>query len=113
MIATMLNPYQKKKLTIQKHFIEKTEAKPSILAVFEHFDDRHQRLIRSGNRTMACCPFHGEHRPSFAMYKATNTYFCFACGATGDSYKFIMEIEQIDFKATLQFAKDNNLYDNI
>lgn len=108
----MLNPYQKKKLTIAKSTFEKTEAKPNIIAVFEHFDANNQRFRRSSKALLACCPFHGENHPSFAMYEETNTYYCFACGVTGDSYKFIMEMENLDFKSAVQYAKDNNLYDD-
>ncbi len=110
MLSLMLNPYQKKGLTIAKEQFEKVKEKPNILAVFENFYPE-QKLRRSGKATLACCPFHGENHPSFAMYEETNTYFCFACGEKGDSFNFIMQMENIGFKEAVQFAQDNNLYD--
>lgn len=107
----MLNPYQKKTLKIATQQFEKIEEKPNIITVFEHFDQDDQVLRKSGQATLALCPFHGENHPSFAMYDETNTYFCFACGVKGDSYNFIMEMQKIDFKEAIAYAKENELYD--
>jgi DNA primase len=106
----MLNPFKKSKLNFRKNTpLEKVEKKPNIITVFEFFDVDRKTIRRTGKATLACCPFHGESHPSFAMYENTNTYYCFACGATGDSYKFIMEKEKIGFKEAVEFAKQNNL----
>jgi DNA primase len=115
----MLNPYQKKKFSAttalpEKPLFEKLkpEDKPNIITVFEHFDTQNQQLRNSGKAKLACCPFHGENHPSFAMYEETNTYHCFACGETGDSIKFIMVEENLNFTQAVQYARNNNLYDN-
>lgn len=43
------------------------------------------------------CPFHkGDREPSMKVYK--DGYNCFACGANGDIFSFIMEMENQDFK---------------
>ena len=34
------------------------------------------------------CPFHSEKSPSFTVYPATNSFYCFGCGATGDVITF-------------------------
>jgi DNA primase len=106
----MLNAFQKSKLKIVTQKFEKVEDKPNIITTFEHLDDS-QILKRSGRATLTLCPFHGENHPSFAMYDETNTYFCFSCGAKGDSYNLLMDILKIDFKSAVQYAKDHDLYD--
>ena len=110
-----LNPYQKRNLKIAKpgsfsNAPIKDEDKPSIIACFENvMDDTTTR--RSGRATMACCPFHGENHPSFAMYEDTNSYYCFTCGEKGDSFKFLMEMLEIGFKEAKEYAEAHNLYD--
>lgn len=106
----MLNPFQKTKLKIKTSSFKKIEGKPDIIATFQHFFPEN-RLKRSHKATMSLCPIHGENNPSFAMYEDTNTYYCFSCKATGDSYNLIMEIENLDFKGALRYAEENNLYD--
>jgi len=43
----------------------------------------------------AKCPFHNEKTASFCIKK--NFGYCFGCGWSGDTIKFLMETEQIDF----------------
>ena len=45
---------------------------------------------------MCCCPFHKEKHPSMKIYK--DSYNCFACGANGDIFTFVQNIENCDFK---------------
>ena len=47
------------------------------------------------NKFMAKCPFHDDKKPSF--YTKNNYGFCFSCGWKGDTIKFIMEKENINF----------------
>lgn len=43
------------------------------------------------------CPFHkGDREPSMKIYR--DGYNCFACGANGDIFSFIMEMENQSFK---------------
>lgn len=43
------------------------------------------------------CPFHkGDREPSMKIYR--DGYNCFACGANGDIFSFIMEMEDQSFK---------------
>ena len=48
-------------------------------------------------RYVGLCPFHDEKTPSFSVNAEQNFYHCFGCGVSGDSIKFIMEQEGMDF----------------
>lgn len=108
----MLNPFQKSKLNIRtstfKPF-EKIQEKPDIIKTFTHLYPQ-ATMKRSQRATLANCPIHNEKRPSFAMYDETNTYYCFSCGSHGDSYTLIMEIENVEFKEAIEYAKRHGLY---
>lgn len=43
------------------------------------------------------CPFHpGDHNASMKVYK--DSYYCFGCGATGDIFTFVQNMDNCDFK---------------
>ncbi len=54
-------------------------------------------LDRKGGNYWACCPFHHEKTPSFAVNEGEQFYHCFGCGASGDVVRFVQEIESTDF----------------
>jgi DNA primase len=43
------------------------------------------------------CPFHQEKSPSFNVRPLQGFYHCFGCGAGGDVYKFLQEVESLSF----------------
>lgn len=45
----------------------------------------------------ACCPFHGEARPSFHVDNSRKRYHCFGCGASGDAISWLVEFEGLSF----------------
>ncbi len=54
----------------------------------------------------ACCPFHHEKTPSFTVNTDRQYFKCFGCGKGGDVFKFVMELENLDFtSAAEQLAK--------
>lgn len=56
------------------------------------------RLKRtSGSRYMGLCPFHQEKTPSFSVHGQLQFFHCFGCGAHGDVFKFLMEMERLTF----------------
>jgi DNA primase len=59
------------------------------------------KLRKVGAGYQALCPFHNEKTPSFYISPERQTYKCFGCGAYGDIFSFMMEIEGIDFKEAL------------
>lgn len=54
-------------------------------------------LDRKGGNYWACCPFHHEKTPSFAVSEGEQFYHCFGCGASGDVVRFVQEMESTDF----------------
>ncbi len=54
-------------------------------------------LEKRGTSYWACCPFHHEKTPSFAVSEPDQFYHCFGCGESGDIIKFVKEMENIDF----------------
>ena len=55
------------------------------------------KLDRRGYSYWACCPFHHEKTPSFAVNAADKYYHCFGCGVSGDVITFVKEYENVDF----------------
>ena len=62
----------------------------------------------SSTRYTGLCPFHNEKTPSFGVHAARQFYKCFGCGAAGDVFKFVMEIEQISFYEALKLLAERN-----
>jgi DNA primase len=55
------------------------------------------RLKKSGQNFTGLCPFHNEKTPSFSVSPMKQFYYCFGCGAGGDVFNFVMEMEKIEF----------------
>ena len=74
-------------------FMQELKAKNNVAEVIGSYVS----LDRKGNTHWACCPFHHERTPSFAVNEAEGFYHCFGCGVSGDVVKFVQEIESTDF----------------
>lgn len=59
-------------------------------------------LDRKGGNYWACCPFHHEKTPSFAVNEGEQFYHCFGCGVSGDVVRFVQEIENTDFMGAVR-----------
>ena len=60
------------------------------------------KLIPTSKGFFGLCPFHSEKTPSFHVYKDTQSYYCFGCHAGGNLFKFVMDIEQVNFREALE-----------
>ncbi len=59
-------------------------------------------LKRAGSNLNGLCPFHNEKTPSFTVFPATKSFYCFGCGAGGDVVSFIMKEENLDYVGALE-----------
>ncbi len=60
------------------------------------------RLKKSGQNFTGLCPFHQEKTPSFAVHPGKQIYHCFGCGAGGDVFKFVMEMDKVSFPEAIR-----------
>ncbi len=60
-------------------------------------------LKRAGSNFNGLCPFHNEKTPSFTVFPATKSFYCFGCGAGGDAISFIMRAENLDYVGALEY----------
>ena len=54
-------------------------------------------LKKQGKDFVGLCPFHDDKSPSFSVSPSKQFYYCFSCGAGGNTFKFLMEIGQRSF----------------
>jgi DNA primase len=66
------------------------------------------KRIGSSPRSTGLCPFHTEKTPSFSVHSSHQFYKCFGCGAGGDVFKFVMEIERISFFEALKSLAESH-----
>ena len=74
-------------------FIEKLKSNNDIVTTASKYIN----LQRKGKNWWACCPFHNEKTPSFAINEYEQFFHCFSCGASGDVIMFVEKIESLDF----------------
>lgn len=65
-------------------------------------------LKPSGSTLKGLCPFHNEKTPSFTVYPATSSYYCFGCQNGGDVITFLRQIENLDYIETVKLLCDRS-----
>ena len=79
-------------------FIDEVRSATGIARVVEE----HVSLKRAGRTLKGLCPFHSEKSPSFHVDEAKGFYHCFGCGAGGDVFKFVMQLESLSFPESVR-----------
>ena len=70
----------------------------------------HVVLKKKGKEFVGICPFHDDSKPSMTVSPMKQFYYCFSCGAGGNSIKFLMEFTRNNFTdVVLSLAKKNNI----
>jgi DNA primase len=68
------------------------------------------QLKKQGRNYFGLCPFHGEKTPSFSVSPDKQIFHCFGCGAGGNVFSFLMDIEGISFvEAAKRLASRANI----
>ncbi len=105
---------------IKQESIEQLKSISDVVDVVSNY----VQLKKAGSNYKGLCPFHSEKSPSFVVSPAKQIYHCFGCGASGDSIKFIMDIENLSYPEAieklatiynfkLEYEKGNNNYKSL
>ena len=86
-----------------ERFIEELKTRCDIVSTIS----KYLSLQKKGKTYWACCPFHYEKTPSFAVNEMEQYYHCFGCGESGDVIKFVSKYENISFIESVKLLCDS------
>ena len=84
---------------ISPETIQAVQSAANIQEVVEDF----LSLKKKGQNLWACCPFHHEKTPSFAVNPGKGFYKCFGCDAAGDAISFVKAMEGVSFVEAVKY----------
>ncbi|MDW7738882.1 MAG: DNA primase [Bacillota bacterium] len=64
------------------------------------------KLERRGKNMVGLCPFHNEKTPSFTVSPEKQLFHCFGCGASGNVFSLVMQLENLSFPEAARFLAD-------
>lgn len=79
--------------SLSDSFLQELKLKTDVVDIVSSYVS----LKKRGNTYVGLCPFHNEKTPSFTVYENTQSFYCFGCGAGGDSVSFMRKIENLDY----------------
>ncbi len=80
-------------MALPEEFLQRLKSANPIESVVSSY----VKLRRTGRNLTGLCPFHGEKTPSFVLYPENDSFYCFGCGAGGDTITFVRRIENLDY----------------
>lgn len=86
--------------------MDKTEAY-TLAKIKERIDiiqliSQYMNLKKAGRNYKGLCPFHQEKTPSFTVNAEKQFFHCFGCGASGDVFQFVMQMEGLSFPEVVE-----------
>ncbi|MEH7384083.1 DNA primase [Bacillus sp. JJ1521] len=91
---------------IPEETIEKIRISVDIVDVISEY----VQLKKQGRNYFGLCPFHGENTPSFSVSPDKQIFHCFGCGAGGNVFSFLMDLEGYSFaEAAVNLANKVNI----
>ncbi|MFS0822670.1 DNA primase [Bacillus sp. 1P02SD] len=91
---------------IPEETIEKIRLSVDIVDVISEY----VQLKKQGRNYFGLCPFHGENTPSFSVSPDKQIFHCFGCGAGGNVFSFLMDLEGYSFaEAAAKLAEKVNI----
>ena len=88
--------------TISKADTDEVKARHQLSAII----GRTVKLRKAGNEYVGLCPYHSEKSPSFRVNDSKGLFHCFGCGASGDIFKYLMDIEGLPFREAFAALAD-------
>ena len=92
-------------MPVNESFLQELKYKTDITDIVSSY----VTLKKRGATLVGLCPFHNEKTPSFTVYPDTQSFYCFGCGAGGDSVTFIKKIENLDYIDALKMLSQREL----
>jgi DNA primase len=84
---------------IPENIIDEIRQNTDLVALVEDY----LKLERRGKNMVGLCPFHNEKTPSFSVSPDKQLYHCFGCGASGNVFSLIMQMENLTFPEAARF----------
>lgn len=85
-------------MSLPPHFLDELRDRVTVSSVI----GRKYKLERKGREFLSLCPFHNDSKPSLSIVDDKGFYHCFACGAHGDVFKFLMENDGLKFMEAVE-----------
>src|SRR3989344_4796299 len=86
----------------QKHLI-RLRIQQALTVCLVDIAAQRMKLRRNGKTLVGLCPFHNERKPSFHIYHANNSFYCYGCQKGGNVINFVRELEGLSFREAIKY----------
>ncbi len=84
---------------IPEDIIDEIRQRTDLVSLIEDY----LTLERRGKNMVGLCPFHNEKTPSFTVSPEKQLFHCFGCGASGNVFSLIMQLENLSFPEAARY----------
>lgn len=81
-----------------EHFVHQVQQATDIVELVS----RYVALKRRGKEFIGLCPFHDDKKPSLNVSPTKQIFKCFACGAGGTAFNFLMLYDKVSFPEAIR-----------